>query len=104
MTPNHVARTARRKLQGTEAIDSPRLLRARCKRPRDRRAADKRDELASLQQLALSFEGYNLACRWADCASQHKRAAHVAYGSKADIAVDLRNGRFTPQSCHRTAG
>jgi hypothetical protein len=39
-------RTARRKLQGTEAVDSPRLLRAGCKRPHCR-AAEKREDIAS---------------------------------------------------------
>src|SRR5262245_24798381 len=66
-------------------------------RPRRRRAAEERDELAPLHRadpnpmIVGSIAGQG-------CASQQKRPAHVRYGSKADICSAKKHVRFTPNS------
>src|SRR5262249_15039759 len=74
-----------------ERADAPhpvRLLRTRREGPSSRRATDKCDEFASPHRLAPLAEGLTLPCCGLHCASRQILAAHVRFGSKADIAVE----------------
>src|SRR5262245_402356 len=79
------------------------LLRARRDRPRDRRAAEKGDEIATPHCLPSQAEDHGLTIAGQAPASQQKRAAHFRYGSGPDITRRLANVRFAPQSRHTLA-
>src|SRR6516162_6691416 len=61
-----------------------RLLRMRSHRPRDRRAAEKCDELAPLHKLVPEPQ-QPITGNVSFCASQRNGAVDVRFGSKADI-------------------
>src|SRR6516164_982937 len=80
-----------------------RLLRACRKRPRCRRAADKRDEFASIHRLAPHSEGLTLPCCGLHCASRQILAANVRFVPKADILRCGRGWRYSITLSARTS-
>ena len=100
---------------GRSDVDKPdhrhrRLLRARRKRPRRRRATEKRDELAPLHVFPLGTRRVQYVKpstlrpggEWEMAHNRHQNLirADVRFGSKADICNAKKHVRFTPNSGH----
>src|SRR5215831_10361712 len=80
-------------------VIDPRALRPRRERPRHRRAADQRDELAPLHRANPKIQGSWQYSRSRRCIAA-KAATHVRFGSGADITRSPSNVRFAPESGH----
>src|SRR5262249_34589836 len=86
--------------ENANAPHPPALLRARRERPRNRRAAEQRDELASFHcPLAPVLPKQGIA-RLVTAALRDFRPLYVCFGSEADITRSPSHVRFAPESGH----
>src|SRR5262249_44120956 len=83
--------------QHADAPHGIRLLRLRRERPRRRRAAEQRNELAPLHRADPKPKDRG-SIAGQSRASQQKRPTHVRFGSKADNASLRSYVRFAPES------